>query len=261
MRNDLRISMVQSPIVWENQSANLSDFEKRLSRVKGKTDLVILPEMFTTGFSTKSVQLAETIDGNTMQTVKQWAADFGFAIAGTFIASEKTKYFNRAFFVTPEGDTFFYDKRHLFSIGNENEYFTEGKEKLIVSYKGWNICLLICYDLRYPVWSRNRNNQYDLLIYMANWPKSRSSVWRSLLMARSLENQSYVCGVNRTGIDGMGLEYSGKSVIISPKGKIIADAYSRSDIVRTCILSAKEQESFRRKFPVSLDADSYTINK
>ena len=253
--------MVQSPIVWENQSANLSDFEKRLKRIKGKTDLVILPEMFTTGFSTKSIQLADTMDGITIQTIKQWAINFGFAIAGTFIATENNKYFNRAFFITPEGESFFYDKRHLFSIGNENEFFTGGKERLIVSYKEWNICLLICYDLRFPVWSRNENNQYDLLIYMANWPKARSAVWKSLLMARSLENQAYVCGVNRTGTDGLGLEYSGNSVILSPKGKIIADAYSRYDIVKTGLLSAKEQDAFRQKFPVYHDADSYIINK
>ncbi len=261
MRNDLRISMVQSPIIWENQTANLFDFEKRIKRVKGKTDLVILPEMFTTGFSTKSIQLAEKMEGNTIQTVKQWTANFGFAITGTFIATDNNKYFNRAFFITPEGESFFYDKRHLFSIGKENEYFTGGKERLIVHYKEWNICLLICYDLRFPVWSRNERNQYDLLIYMANWPKARSAVWRSLLMARSLENQAYVCGVNRTGIDGMGLEYSGNSVILSPKGKIIADAYSRYDIVRTGLLSARKQDSFRKKFPVSLDADSFIINK
>jgi predicted amidohydrolase len=182
------------------------------------------------------------------------------AVAGSFIAKDNGKYYNRAFFITPEGDSLFYDKRHLFQMGDEDQYFTAGDKRLVVSYRGWNICLLVCYDLRFPVWSRNVNNEYDLLIYCANWPEARKKVWKILLQARAIENMSYVCGVNRVGIDGKGFTYRGDSLIISPKGKKLADAGKREEVTRTVSLSMDEISELRSKFPAWKDADDFTIN-
>lgn len=261
MRRDLRISLVQSPIVWEDRSANLSAYEKRLASVAGKTDLAVLPEMFTTGFSMAPERLADRMDGETLASVKRWAADFGMAVVGSFIAEEKGRYYNRAFLITPSGELFYYDKRHLFRMAGEDKSYAAGGKRVIVPYLGWNICLQVCYDLRFPVWSRNVNREYDLLIYVANWPEARASVWQPLLLARALENQAYVCGVNRTGTDGKGFHYRGNSVLFSPKGKKLGDAADAEEQIITCCLSAAEQEAFREKFPVWKDADDFSIFK
>nr|WP_321521839.1 amidohydrolase [uncultured Macellibacteroides sp.] len=260
MAENLRVSMVQSHIIWEDRNENLGYYGELLRRISGKTDLAVLPETFSTGFTMNVEPLADEADGITVNTIKKWAADYKMAVAGSFIAKDNGKYYNRAFFITPEGDSLFYDKRHLFQMGDEDQYFTAGDKRLVVSYRGWNICLLVCYDLRFPVWSRNVNNEYDLLIYCANWPEARKKVWKILLQARAIENMSYVCGVNRVGIDGKGFTYRGDSLIISPKGKKLADAGKREEVTRTVSLSMDEISELRSKFPAWKDADDFTIN-
>ncbi|MBP9579167.1 MAG: amidohydrolase [Parabacteroides sp.] len=260
MAENLRVSMVQSHIIWEDRNENLGYYGELLRRISGKTDLAVLPETFSTGFTMNVEPLADEVDGITVNTIKKWAADYKMAVAGSFIAKDNGKYYNRAFFITSEGDSLFYDKRHLFQMGHEDQYFTAGDKRLVVSYRGWNICLLVCYDLRFPVWSRNVNNEYDLLIYCANWPEARKKVWKILLQARAIENMSYVCGVNRVGIDGKGFTYRGDSLIISPKGKKLADAGKREEVTRTVSLSMDEVSELRSKFPAWKDADDFTIN-
>lgn len=255
MSSLLRVSVAQLAIYWEDRIGNLRKIGKRLKRLSGTTDLVILPETFSTGFSMNVSNLAETMDGNTMSTLKKWANEFDFAIAGSFIAKEENRYYNRAFFITPEGDCQTFDKRHLFRMGGEQNFYAAGNSREIVRYRGWNIRLLVCYDLRFPIWSRNFDNAYDLLVYVANWPESRATVWNTLLPARALENLTFVCGVNRVGTDGNNLSYSGNSVIYSPRGKKLLYIPSHKEAVRTCTLNKEEANSLREKFPAWKDAD------
>lgn len=252
----LRISLVQYDIVWENKEANLSYVENIVTSLAGKTDIVVLPEMFTTGFTMNSHKLSESNDGDTITLLKQWATEFDIAICGSFIAKEKGHFFNRGFFISSESE-YFYDKRHLFRMGKEPEYFSPGDKRLIFEHKGFNICLLICYDLRFPVWARNINNEYDLIIYTANWPESRAKVWNTLLAARAIENISYVCGVNRIGKDGNDLAYKGDSKLIDAKGEVLASI--KVDKVETVSISKDELDKFRNKFPVWKDADSFEL--
>ncbi len=259
MADSLRISMIQSHIIWEDRDENLGYYGELLRRVKGKTDLAVLPETFTTGFSMNVEKLGDTMDGKTIPTIKEWAKKFKLAVTGSFIAKENDKYYNRGFFITPEGDEYYYDKRHLFCMAGEDKHFSPGTKQLIVPYKGWNICLQVCYDLRFPVWSRNVNNGYDLLIYVANWPEVRKKVWRSLLQARAIENMAFVCGVNRVGIDGKGFIYRGDSLIYTPRGKKMADCGKREEVTRTCMLFKDELDELRTKFPAWKDADTFSI--
>lgn len=254
----LKVTIVQFDIVWENKKQNLDKVEKLISGLKGQTDLVVLPEMFSTGFSMNSANLAEENSGETISRIKHWSISLGFAICGSFIAKEKEQYFNRGFFISTTHATFF-DKRHLFRVGDEPKYFSAGKERVIVEHKGFKICLLICYDLRFPVWSRNIDNQYDLLIYMANWPMSRTRVWKSLLIARAIENMAYVCGTNRIGKDGIGIEYNGNSMFIDAKGNVISNIENNLEQTETIEISKDELDSFRQKFPVWKDADKFDL--
>jgi len=259
MENNLRISMIQSHIIWEDREENLGYYGELLRRVSGKTDVAVLPETFSTGFSMDVEKLADTMDGITISTIKGWAKKYKLAVVSSFIVKENGKYFNRAFFITPEGKEFYYDKRHLFRMAEEDKHFSAGNQRTIVSYKGWNICLQVCYDLRFPVWSRNVNNEYDLLIYVANWPEARKRVWKTLLQARAMENMAFVCGVNRVGIDGKGFVYRGDSMVFNPKGKKLADAGKREEITRTCTLEKKDLIKLREKFPAWQDADRFKI--
>ncbi|MDR1919203.1 MAG: amidohydrolase [Tannerellaceae bacterium] len=259
MADSLRISMIQSPIAWEDREQNLAYYGRLLRRVSGKTDLTVLPETFTTGFSMNVEALADAADGLTVACLKDWAQKHQTALAGSFIVKENERYYNRGFFVTPEGEASYYDKRHLFRMAGEAAHFSAGSEQTIVSYRGWSICLQVCYDLRFPVWSRNVNNAYDLLIYVANWPEVRINVWTSLLPARAIENLAYVCGVNRTGTDGGGFRYNGQSAIYSPKGEKLIDAGIRPEIVRSCTLQKSDLERLRTKFPAWKDADTFNI--
>ena len=250
--------MVQADIAWEDPATNLAHYEAFVRRLVGTTDLAVLPELFTTG-SIRSPKPAGPMDGETVASLKTWAAACGIALTGSFLATENGKYYNRSFFITPEGDAFYADKRHLFRMGGEDRRLEAGTKRLIVSYREWNICILVCYDLRFPVWSRNVGNAYDLLVYSANWPASRKSVWQTLLPARAIENLAWVCGVNRTGVDGTGLAYHGHSVVYSPLGELSADAGQAMEILCSCTLSKAALESVRAEFPVWKDADSFTL--
>jgi omega-amidase len=255
--NDLKVAIIQTDLFWENKKANLNLFDGYFEKIKAqKVDLVVLPEMFTTGFSMSPQHLAESSANNeTLAWMLSWSAQLGAALCGSFIVEENKKFYNRLHWVQPDGVFFTYDKRHLFSLANEHEYYEAGKEKLIVEWKGWKICPLICYDLRFPVWSRNVEN-YDLLIYVANWPERRSHPWKSLLMARAIENQSYCIGVNRVGNDGNEIYHSGDSSIIDFSGKIM---YQKSDEkgIFHCSLSYDSQQLFREKFPFLNDKDMF----
>ena len=259
MMHPLKISIVQTDIAWENKQENLRMLREKLHALRGTTEIVVLPEMFSTGFTMKSRELAEPVSGITVRIFKELAADFQLALCGSFICSERSNYYNRAFFITPEGEEFYYDKRHLFRMGNEAEYFSSGNNKLIISYRGWNICLLVCYDLRFPVWSRNVNNEYDLLIYVASWPQARRLAWDTLLCARALENMCYVCGVNRIGVDGNKLIYNGGSVVFSAKGEVLASVPDGEEGIETVSLSLISLQQLRDKFPVWKDADAFRL--
>lgn len=220
----MRISILQTDIVWENKQENLRRLREKLETLRGTTEIVVLPETFSTGFSMDTASLAEPTTGETIATLRQWSEEYRLALAGSYIACEtaseggKPSYYNRAFFLTPEGNAYYYDKRHLFRMGHETEHFTPGNRRPIIRYRGWNILLLVCYDLRFPVWSRNTSNEYDLLIYVANWPIPRRKVWDILLQARALENISYVCGVNRIGKDGRDIPQRRQCGLLSEGG-------------------------------------------
>ena len=259
--DELKISLIQSDIVWENKTANLEKYEKLLRPLSGKTDLVIFPETFTTGFSMQPADLAENNDGLTMQTVRLWSKKFDFAISGSFIAEENKNFFNRGFFITPAGDSYFYDKRHLFRMSEENEQFSRGNGLEVFSYKGWNLRMSICYDLRFPVWLRNQNLEYDLLICPANWPASRAFVWQTLLKGRAIENQCYMVGVNRIGVDNQGHKHQGDSCVIDYKGQILSEAKPDEESIVTAVISKKMLTDFRAKFPVWMDFDHFILEK
>lgn len=254
----LRISLVQYDIIWEDPYSNRLKLDQLLAPLRGKTDLVLLPEMFTTGFSMNARELAENMDGKTLKWMQMQASSIGAALAGSVIIGENNHFYNRFVFVTPNGEIYTYDKRHLFSVGGEDQYFTPGNKKNVIRYNGWNIALFICYDLRFPVWSRT-SGEADLMLFTANWPENRKNVWKTLIKARAIENQLYTAGVNRTGRDGSGVAYFGGSAVIDPKGKKITRLPDRSDMVVTTSLSMEELLRFRAKFPVSRDADPFKI--
>ena len=256
----LRVSMVQSHIIGDDIDENISRYACLLSRLKGDTDIAVLPELFTTGMSLSIEDLADTNDGRTMLAVKKIAKDNNFAITGSFLASDNGKYYNRAFFITPVGQEYYYDKRHLFRMAGEDRSFSCGTKRLIVDYLGWKICLMVCYDLRFPVWSRNVGNEYDLLVYVANWPEARKKAWKALLKARAIENMCYVCGVNRIGVDSREFKYHGDSRMYSPKGKKILKAEKNEESILTGALNYEKLQSFRAKFPAWMDADEFVIS-
>ena len=256
----MRISLVQDAIVWADKTANLHKTAEHLAALAGQTDLVVLPEMFSTGFCTDHLDLAETMDGDTVQSLRKWAVKFQFAIIGSFIATENGKFYNRAFFVFPNGEIKTADKRHLFSMGDELNHFSAGNKRLLVNYLGFKICVLVCYDVRFPAWSRNVNNEYDLLIYVANFPQRRITDWDNLLKARAIENQTYLCGVNRVGVDGLGIEYSGHSVLLDYKANAIIDFPENDNSIQTAELFIAPLQQYREKFSVWRDADKFNID-
>ncbi|MCD8261667.1 MAG: amidohydrolase [Bacteroides sp.] len=256
----MRISLVQTDIIWEDKKANTERILSRLAPLSGETDLAVLPEMFSTGFSMNSSELAESNAGDTITSLQNFTQKSRIALTGSFIAKDKGYYYNRAFFLTPEGDQYYYDKRHLFRMGNERNHFSAGNSPCILFYKGWNICLTVCYDLRFPVWCRNLNNRYDLLLVVANWPEARRKVWDILLQARAMENMAYVCGVNRIGTDGYGLQYTGGSVLYSAKGAPLLTFDNNQEAIKTLSLNIRELRGFRKKFPAWKDADPFTLS-
>ena len=255
----MRITIIQDIIFWADKAANIQKVEDQLILLAGKTDLVVLPEMFTTGFCIDKIQLSETMGGETIHTLQNWAMKYKLAITGSFIVSENEKIYNRAFFVFPSGKIETADKRHLFSLGGENEHFTAGEKRMVVNYEGFNILVLICYDVRFPVWSRNVNNEYDLLIYVANFPQRRIIDWDILLQARAIENQAYVCGVNRVGVDGLGIDYNGHSTLLDFKAKPLLKFDENKTSIQTSELNIEPLEIYRQKFKVWKDADQFEI--
>lgn len=256
----LRITIIQTDIRWEDKQGNLRLLHRKLEALCGTTEIVVLPEMFSTGFSMNSQMLAEPAEGETITTLRQWATDFNLALAGSYMASNNGCYYNQAFFLTPEGEAHYYNKRHLFRMGCEAEHFSAGKAPYqILTYHGWNIRLLVCYDLRFPVWCRNVANEYDLLLFVANWPTPRRLAWDTLLRARALENLCYVAGVNRIGTDGNKMNYNGGSNIYSPKGETLASIPDGEEGIATACLDLTALQQFRLKFPAWKDADSFHI--
>ena len=253
----MNVTIIQSSLHWQDRQANLNMFEEKIKSISKETDLIVLPEMFTTGFTMDAEPNAE--NGNvTLSKMKEWASQKNAAICGSIIVEDKGNYYNRLYFVKPDGSYQSYDKRHLFRMAGEDERYTAGSEKVIIEYKGWKICPLICYDLRFPVWSRNVNNEYDLLIYVANWPAPRSSAWQTLLKARAAENLAYCIGVNRVGKDANGMDYCGNSAIIDFKGDVIFEN-ENEEIIHSETLLKEELSEFREKFPAHLDADYFNI--
>lgn len=252
---DLKITIIQPDIIWENPQANLDKYSQWIENIE-ETDIILLPEMFTTGFSMKPENLKELMNGNSVAWMKKVAADKNVAVVGSLIIKENKQIFNRALWVFPDGTIQKYDKRHLFTMGQERLHYSHGEEKTIVEFKGWKFCPLICYDLRFPVWARN-SEDYDVILFMSNWPSPRHHVWKNLLISRAIENQAYCFGINRTGIDGTGLSYSGDSVCVSPKGK--ADFMGDKESIQTFKISYSELHNFRKSFPLLNDRDNFKI--
>lgn len=258
--NNLKITIVQSELVWENVSANLELFDKKLAALpSGSTDLIVLPEMFATGFTMNAAKTAETMDGRAVQWISRQAEEKQCCITGSIIIKEAKRFYNRLIWMRPDGSFEIYDKRHLFRMGEEQQTYTAGKKRITVMLNGWKICPLICYDLRFPVWSRNTSPVYDCLIYVANWPQKRSYAWKHLLIARAIENLSFVAGVNRIGIDGNGIEHSGDSAVINARGEIISKTISGKDSIETVTLLWNELAEFRKNFPADMDADRFNL--
>ncbi len=256
----LNISLVQTALVWEDREANLKQLEKKIQSVSG-TDIIIFPEMFTTGFSMNSVALAESMDGSTVKWMEKMARERNAVVTGSFICGEGGKFYNRLVWMQPDGKFQTYDKRHLFRMGNEHEHYAPGTKRLVVEYKGWKINPLICYDLRFPVWCRQKSGEspFDLQIFVANWPERRAFPWKSLLVARAIENQCYVAGLNRVGKDGHDVSHSGDSIVLSPKGEALTRLPASGETVETITIEKAPLTEFRSQFPVNRDADPYSI--
>jgi len=261
---DLIITLVQAVLAWEDRDASLSRFDALLRELVDPTDLIVLPEMFTTGFTMNPENIAEEMEGPSMEWMKTKAAATGCVICGSVVIREDGKYYNRFIWMRPDGSYVHYDKKHLFRMGEEHLHYTPGKEKLIVEIKGWRVIPLVCYDLRFPVWSKNLYTQgqyaYDLLIYVANWPAERSTAWKTLIAARAIENMAYAAGLNRTGRDGRGYEYSGDSRIVGPDGNILASAAPGHEGMITCRLQAPPLSQLRSRLGVGNDWDNFTIS-
>ena len=254
---DLIVSLIQTPLYWEDPVANRAMLEEKIADID-KTDVIVLPEMFTTSFTNNAAQFAEPMNLNTFKWMKQLAAQSGACIVGSYGVRVGEQFHNRLLWMQPDGKFYTYDKRHSFRMSDEHKVYTAGDKQLVVEYKGWKIAPFICYDLRFPVWSRNTNNKYDLAIYVANWPSARAHAWKSLLPARAIENISYVVGLNRIGTDGLGLDYSGDSVVHDFKGMPLAELNSEEKI-ETVVLSKKNLQDFREIFPAYLDGDGFDI--
>lgn len=253
----LKIALIQVDICWENASLNRKRLSERLSAVEA--DLIVLPETFTTGFApSPSVGEAETMDGETVEWMRRTAFRTGAALAGSLPLSERGVVYNRFLFVTPEGGLYAYDKRHLFRMGGERGGCRPGERRVIVEYKGWRIFLSVCYDLRFPVWCRNRGD-YDLMLCCASWPASRREVWNLLLRARAVENLCYVAGVNRVGSDPFVPRYAGDSTVVDFRGGTLARAPEDKEAVVTTVLEREPLLRFREKFPAHLDADDFRL--
>ena len=248
----MRISIIQQDILWADVAENVRKADAAIDSDPG-AELYVLPEMFSTGFCTYPEGVAEEMEGDSLRWMKAKAAQTGAAIAGSVAVHEDGKYYNRFYFVKPDGEVAWYDKKHLFTFGGEHERFTAGNERVVVEFKGVRILLEVCYDLRFPIWSRNHGD-YDMILYVASWPTVRVGAWKSLLVARAIENQCYVAGVNRVGTDPTN-EYCGGSMVIDPYGKIVASCEDGTESTATAEIDIPALEAFRAKFPVLNDSD------
>ncbi|HEY1060280.1 MAG TPA: amidohydrolase [Daejeonella sp.] len=258
--NTLKITTFQAYLFWENIEKNLQNLGLRLSSIREKTDLIVLPEMFNTGFSMNPEQLAEDMDGKTMKWMHQQAKKFDCVLTGSIIIKDDKKYFNRLIWMRPDGTYEYYDKRHLFGLGEEDKHYSSGNKKLLVELHGWKICPMICYDLRFPVWLRNIDEEYDMLLIVANWPERRSLHWRTLIPARAIENQAFVVAVNRVGHDGNEIYHSGDSMCIDPNGKVIYYKPNDEDLY-TFSINKEDLTAARESFPFLKDADRFKLDK
>lgn len=257
----LTVALAQCDIIWETPQSNLSIMQEMVARAAQEgVEVVVFPEVMTTGFSMHVERIAEPFaESPTLQSVRSMVQQYGVAVVSSLLVQEGDKSFNRVYFISPEGEEFYQDKRHLFRMGGEAKQVSPAESRHIFSYRGWRILLIACYDMRFPVWCRNRANEYDLLIDVANWPEPRRVVWSTLLRARAMENLAYVCGVNRVGVDAEGLVYTGDSALIDPKGRELTAATERCVELRIASLERAPMEKLRQKFPVYLDADEFTI--
>lgn len=259
MSDVLRLSLVQSNLTWGDVNENLKQFSQQIAPLKDKSDLIVLPEMFTSGFMMSEKDEIAFYADITIAWMCEQARYLNAHIMGSFLVCEANLYYNRMHTISPNGDIFTYDKRHLFRMGNEHKHFEAGKEKGIVNIGAWRIRPLVCYDLRFPIWSRNQED-YDLLVCVANWPAVRRNVWDTLLKARAIENQAYVAGVNRVGKDGMGLTHSGGTCVIDAKGDVLTKCKDDTNEIQTKHLFLDDLRDLREKFPVYLDADAFEIH-
>jgi omega-amidase len=263
----LSITNIQSILHWQNKPANLAMFEQKINAIKERTEIVVLPEMFNTGFSMQPALLAEKMEGETVTWMKRMAAERKIILTGSLIIEEEGNYYNRLIWMLPNGQYGIYDKRHRFAFAGEDQEFTAGDKRLIASVKGWKINLMVCYDLRFPIWARQsppppgeagRGLEYDVLIYVANWPERRNLAWKTLLQARAIENQCYVVGANRVGDDGNNIHYSGDSMVIDPMGEILYTRAQEEDVF-TVVLQKDTLDDIRNKMPFWKDADSFSM--
>jgi omega-amidase len=258
---DLRVALIQSALHWEDKKKNLQEFATKLNSLTSTVDLIVLPEMFTTGFSMQPQHLAESIDGDTVTWMLLQAAAHKCVITGSFICAENDSFYNRLVWAMPNGSVQYYDKRHLFSMGHETSFYTAGTETITVDINGWKIRPLICYDLRFPLWSRNtKDAPYDVLLYVANWPTKRAHAWNTLLMARAIENQVYVIGVNRVGDDGHGVAHCGDSHVLNALGEKMSNTAANHENIEIVSLNHAALMALRNSFPVLLDGDSFELN-
>jgi len=255
---DLKITLIQTSLFWENIESNLSLFDEKIDDIRDETDLIVLPEMFTTGFSMNAEKLAQDMGGTSVKWLREKSRSRQTDITGSMIIRENGKYFNRLLWAKPDGTLSYYDKRHLFRMTGEDKVYRAGDKNITVELKGWRIRPFICYDLRFPCWTRNLNNSYDVAVFIANWPEKRTSHWKTLLPARAIENQCYVIGVNRVGEDGNGYYHSGDSSVIDPAGNIIFRQQDEESVY-TASLSYQVLQEYRKSFPVWMDADGCSL--
>lgn len=255
---DLKIALIQADLVWQDAMANTQRFGEKIAQLPADVQLIVLPEMFPTGFSMDPAHLAQQMTGPTVKWMQTMSKETQADIAGSLIITDNGNYYNRLVWTQPDDTIVYYDKKHLFRYAGEDKAYTPGDSLLLVNCHGWRVRPFICYDLRFPMWTRNLNNAYDAALFVANWPEQRSSHWRALLKARAVENQCYVAGVNRVGVDGTGSAYQGDSCIIDPKGRIIA-AQSHAEGSILGFFSASALWDYRKEFPAWMDADSEQV--
>ncbi len=258
MQNKLQVAILQTNLVWENPKQNRINLNQKMDAIEGDIDLIILPEMFTSGFTMSPKTVAETMSGETINWLLKRAEEKGTAIMGSLVVSENNKYYNRLVFVEPNGALTYYDKKHRFTLAGEEKVYEAGEEKIIIEYKDWKICPLICYDLRFPVWARNVED-YDVLIYVANWPKQRIKAWDVLLKARAVENMSYCIGVNRVGLDANNYEYPGHSAVYNVLGEKMSTLEDNKESTEIVVLEKEHIQYYRNKLDFLNDRDNFNL--